>query len=377
MLADAVLSRSGLGNLTENELDRALAGKNTHVQFNIKENSFSLRGKAVSAEVPLLFQLLYAHLKDPGYRKEAHLLVMREFEQMYKKLSHTIEGAMELSGQRFLAGGDSRFGIPPYKDIRNLTLDQIRAWIDPVRNTPLEISVVGDFDPQLVKTLAARYFGSLPLQKKIREKKESLKFPTGKNLVLDVETSINRGMVLVAWPTEDFSDIHRVRRFSALGHVFSNRLREDIREDLGATYSQYAYNDSSRTYTGYGVFRSILFIDPQMSEKIIQEVKKIAADLTKKGITEDELRRAVDPVLTSIKDMMRTNRYWLDTVLNLSTRYPEQLDWCRSVRKDYASITAEDVSNLAKIYLNNKKATAIVIKPVTAERPSGGGTEGK
>lgn len=363
MLAESVLGKSGLGHLTENELDRALAGKNTQVEFRVKENRFSLEGKTVSQEVPLLFQLLYAHLKDPGYRKEAYLLSMRQFEQMYKELFHTIDGAMELSGERFLAGGDSRFGSPSYEAIRKLDVEQVRSWIDPARAEKLEISVVGDFDPETVKHLAARYFGSLPPQKEPEEKKESLKFPAGEELSLSVETAIDKGRAVIAWPTEDFSDIRRVRRLSALGAVLKDRLREEIRENLGATYSQYAYNDSSRTYTGYGTLVAVLLVDPDMSEKVVGEVRRIASDLAEKGVGEEELRRAADPILTGIKDMMRTNRYWLGTVLDLSARFPEQIEWCRSIQKDYAAITAQEVSELAKQYLDNKKAATVLIKP--------------
>jgi len=364
MVTEAVLNKSGLGGLNENELDRALAGKNTHVQFHIQGSRFLLRGESVSEEIPLLFQLLYAHLRDPGYREEAYQMAMREFDQMYTKISHSIDGAMDLSGERFLAGGDSRFGIPARDIFEKLTLDQVRSWMASADRGGLEISLTGDFDPETVRQLAARYFGSLPLREKSSDKKESLKFPAGEKLAIDVDTSINKGVALIAWPTEDFSDIRRVRRLSVLGHVFSDRLREEIREKLGATYSQYAYNHSSRTYAGYGVFRSVLFIEPGMSEKVIGEVRKIASDLAKNGIATDELRRAVDPILTSIKDMMRSNEYWLNTVLDSSLRNPEQLEWSRSVRKDYASVTPQDIFHLAKTYLDNEKTAVIVIKPV-------------
>ncbi len=363
ILAESVINKSGLGGLTRNELDRALAGKKTGAWFDVKEGSFMLRGETISEEIPLLFQLLYACFRDPGYREEAYSLVMQQFEQRYKRFSHSVEGAMILFEKRFLTGGDTRFGLPPYETFQKLTLAQVREWIEPLRNSRLEISVVGDFDPETVKNLAARYFGSLPPQKEVQAKKESLEFPAGENLTIRVKTTIDKGKAVIAWPTEDFSDIQQVRRLSVLGHVFADRLREEIREKLGATYSQYAYNKSSRTYKGYGVFRSVLSIDPEMAEKIVTEVRRIASDLATKGVTQDELSRAIKPVLTSIKDMMRTNKYWLNTVLNRSVRRPEQLDWSRSIQKDYAAITVQDISELAKIYLDNEKAATVIIVP--------------
>ena len=96
---------------------------------------------------------------------------------------------------------------------------------------------------------------------------------------------------------------------------------------------------------------------------IIKEIKKIVSNLAKDGVSQDELSRAKEPTLTSIKDMFRKNSYWLDTVLTGSKIYPQKIDWNRTILKDYASITKEGVSNIAKKYLVNDKAASIIIKP--------------
>ena len=97
--------------------------------------------------------------------------------------------------------------------------------------------------------------------------------------------------------------------------------------------------------------------------KVYGVVKKLIADLAESGASQDALRRAVTPTLTSIKDMKRKNSYWLNTVLNGSEQYPQQLDWSRTIMPDYASITKEEVSALARQYLDNSKAAVIIVKP--------------
>jgi zinc protease len=61
--------------------------------------------------------------------------------------------------------------------------------------------------------------------------------------------------------------------------------------------------------------------------------------------------------------MMRENRYWLNSVLTGSGKHPQQLDWSRTIMKDYASITKEEVNYIAKKYLDNEKAATIIVKP--------------
>ncbi|MBN1930803.1 MAG: insulinase family protein [Desulfobacterales bacterium] len=368
-LTSEVMNESGLAALTRDEIDRALAGKNTSIKFDISEDRFLFEGKTVSKEIYLLFQLLYAHLVDPGYREDAYKLCMEKFKQKYSALSRSISGAMHLSGERFLAGNDSRFGLPVYEDFKTLTLEDIRSWIDPaLKNDAFEVSIVGDFDMDSVIAAASKYFGSFPhrpvaLSHK-RKRAGSPIFPIGQSFEIAVPTEIPKALVVVAYPTEDFWDIHKTRCFSVLSEIFSDRLRESIREKLGAAYSPFSYNKSSRAYPGYGVLQAMIQVAPKETATVLKEVRNIISNLAEKGVTQEELRRAVKPMLTSIKEMLRLNAYWLDRVLTDSARYPQQLEWSRTIIKDYDSIAVDELSVVAKQYLDNHKAAQIVIKPM-------------
>ena len=365
-LSTNVINESGLGTLEKDEIERAMAGKNTTVVFSVNESRFLLKGKTVSQEVPLLFQLFYAHLIDPGYREDAYALSMERLRQRHLKLSNSIDGAMTLSGNRFLAGGDNRFGLPAYEELEKLTLDHVRSWIDTsLRSDNIEVSVVGDFDVDSVVKIASKYFGSLSLEPSTHVQQSSRlpQFPVNGSLEISVPTKIPKGLVVIAYPTQDIWDISRTRRLAVLADIVSERLREKIREKMGSAYSTFAFNRPSRAYPGYGVFQIMVQVDPREADLVVREVKKMILDLVRDGATQDEWSRAIAPTLTSIKDMQRRNGYWMNTVLTGSKKYPQQLDWSLTLMKDYASITTEDVSFFAKKYLDNNKATMIVVKP--------------
>jgi zinc protease len=366
LLTENVMNDSGLGMLTKEELERAMAGKNTSATFSIGEDGFLFKGKTVSNEVPLLFQLLYAHIVDPGFRTDAYELSLKRYRQNYMALSRSIDGAMELSGSRFLAGGDQRFGLPDDEAFKKLSLDDIKSWISPfIGNNDIEISVVGDVDIDSIIQLAAQYFGSLTLNPIVDTQKE-LKlpvFPVGQSQTISVQTNILKGLVVVAYPTADIWNIHRTRRLAVLSDIISDRFREQIREKLGSSYTTFAFNMPSKAYPEYGVLQAMAYVDPNDSDMIIKEIKKIISHLVKNGVTQDELIRAKEPTLTSIKDMLRKNSYWLNTVLTGSKMHPQKVDWSRTILKDYDSITKEGVSNIAKKYLVNDKSATIIIKP--------------
>lgn len=368
-LSQAVVQESGLGGLDAEQLEKALAGKQTRVTFGIQADRFYLKGHTTPEELPLMFQLMHAYLVDPAFRPEAYQLVMQRFEQEYESLSRSVDGAMMRKGRRFLAGGDSRFGLPPWKRFKRLGLSDVESWVKgPLARAKLELSVVGDLDPEAVTRAAGRYLGTLKRPGTDGDKPpHGPSFPRGEHLKLEVKTQIPKGLVVTAWKSEDIWDISRTRRFSALAGVFDDRLRERIREKLGAAYSPSAFNQPSRAYPGYGLFQTYIHVDPQKAQTVLDAVKAIAADIREQGISADELRRAIDPMLTGIKEMRQQNRYWLDTVLSGSREHPEQLEWSRTIESDYQSITRAELEKLAKGYLDPKTAATITVIPVAPQ----------
>ncbi|MFA6008334.1 MAG: insulinase family protein [Desulfobacteraceae bacterium] len=370
-LAMNLVNESGFKSMDNETLKRALSGTNTQVGFMILEDSFALGGSTTPSEIALAFQLMETQLKDPGFRQESYDLIMKRMKQNYEEMEKTVDGVETLRSDRFLAGNDPRFGLPPFDVYSKNTVADVEAWVGrALAEDSLELSIVGDMDIDAVIEIAARYLGSLPQGRKnpnplVKGKDPVPSFPTSRALVLTVPTEIPKGQVKVAYPTDDFWNISQTRRLSVLGAVFSEKLRNIIREELGAAYSPYAYNHASLGFPGYGFFQAVVGLDPQDAGNIVKHIKEISDDIRKKGITDDELKRAVDPIVTSIKDMRRTNNYWLNSVMSGSGRYKEKLDWARSMEKDYASITVADIRKMAEMYLDNGKAATVVIVPET------------
>lgn len=367
-IAQDLVNESGFGAMDREQLQRALAGKMTGIRFAVQEDRFVFGGETVPEELPLMFQLMDAHLRDPGYRRPAFDLCMERYRQRFESMSKTVRGAMALHGNRFLAGGDNRFGFPPYEQFRRLTVDHVKGWLDPALDkSPLELSIVGDFNLDEAERLGALYLGTLSQRSGTvtpLAPRGGVRFPQAESLRIPVTTRIPKGLVSISYPTDDMWDIHRTRRLAILADIVSDRLRENIREELGAAYSPVAFHRPSRAYDGYGLFQVFVQVAPKEAPLVEAQIKKISADIVAEGISDDELRRAIDPALVSIKDLKRQNRYWLDTVLSGSREHPVQIEWCRSIIKDYASIGIKDLMPLARQYLSAGRSATIVVTPV-------------
>jgi zinc protease len=366
-LAGNLLLLGGLGQHSADDLQRLLAGHTVATNFSVANDAFVFSASTNRADLALQLQLLCAYLTDPGYRPESIRQIQKNLGPFYTQLAHVVEGPLQLEVPRLLAGGDPRFGLPAESDLAARTIGEVRAWLTPeFSQGPLEIAIVGDFDPAATVDLVAGTFGSLPARaaKPAYDAQRRVMLPARpltKNYA--VPTEIPKGIVQTYWPATDARDVHLARRLTLLASVFEDRLRLKLREQMGGTYSPEAQASLSDTYRGYGLLAAEATVAPDQARAIADAIKGVAADLHKNGVTEEELVRAKQPILTSIRQSQRTNPYWVGTVLASAQEFPEKLEWSRTRLADTESITAAELTVLARRYLDPAKASEFISVP--------------
>ncbi len=367
VFARSAASLMGLGKHSADELRRILAGRSVGAGLSVDRDAFVIGGSTTPKDLELELQLLAATASDPGYRPEAERLLRRGMAQYYTQLQHTPEGVYSLEIAQKLANGDPRFGLPPMETLSRYTMADVRAWLEPeLAKGTLELSIVGDIDLEATIAAAAKTFGALPPRtaKPPYSAERKVAYPAaGFAAERKVQTEIPRGTVFVFWPTNDALDVRRNRRLNLLAATIEDRLRLRIREGLGGAYSPDTGNDGSLTYPGYGILSVQVGVDPAQANVILNVVREIGEALRTNGITDDELVRMKQPILTSIVESARTNSYWLANVLNSCREMPERLDWARNRTADITAITREEINALAAEYLRPERLISYVVLP--------------
>jgi len=370
-LSDAAFMSGGLGQHSADDLRRLNAGKNVGVGFSSSNDAFNFSGGTTPDALLLELQLLTAYLTDPGYRPEAMRIVQKAIEQMYLGFEHTANGPMAMEVSYLLHGGDPRFGVPPKEILMARDFAEVRAWLAPqFAEGAIELAIVGDLDLEATITAVAATLGTLPTRK-ARPALAELKrvsFPAAPfTKDYAIPTEIPKGNVHLYWPTTDASDIKRDRRLSMLTAVLNDRLRVKIREEIGGTYSPSATSTTSDTFPGYGYIHATCIVDPAMAAKIADAIVAIGEDLATNGVTEDELKRARQPALTSLRQALRANSYWLSSVLRRAQEKPAVLDNHRDRIADTEAITTGELGALAKQYLGATRVSRVTILPAAKQ----------
>lgn len=372
LVANAAFNGGGLGKHSVDELQQILAGKNVGADLDIGEDAFSLSGSTTPADLELQLQLLCAAFTDPGYRDEALRQLKAALPMLEQQLKHSAKGP-QIEIETWTHGGDHRYGMPPVATIGAYTVEDVKAWLTPsLTSAPIELSIIGDFKEEDLMPVLLKTIGALPARtaeasdlSELR-KVNSPKPPTRLDTTYD--SKVAQAYSITNWKTKGLRDNQKEsRRLNILAEILSDRLREEIREKLGASYSPNAGVDGSDALENYGFISAMSVGKPEDLEKLTEAALTIGDELATGGATADELDRALKPTLASIEKTLRDNDYWLMTVMSRSQEKPVNLDLARSRMADYESITLEQINELAKQYLKKDNSIVTTIQSKSAE----------
>ena len=370
--AATVFNGGGLGLHGPDDLRLILAGRTAGATLEIGDDAFSLGGVTTPDDLKLQLRLMCAALTDPGWRNEGLWDFQRAIPSIYQQLRHTPAGsAREMNA--WLHGGDFRHAVAARDVLSGYTVDDARAWIDPeLASGYLELSVVGDFDEDVLLDGLLMTFGALPERADAspeHTERRRISFPEAPaETEFNYESRVPQGVAVTIWRTPGPRDgIPVFRRLNILGSIYGDRLRTEIRENLGASYSPNAGMDGNEAYENFGYLMGQSMAQPDDLDTLLETMVALADDLATNGADQDELDRALNPLLGQLEQSLRDNGYWLGTVMSRSQFEPQRLDLARNRDEDYASITLDEINGLAAAHLGRDHALQVRIRPTAGD----------
>ena len=352
--APNMLGLAGLKAHSADDIQTLMAGKSVGSSISFGPERMYITGATVPDNLSDQLNLMTAYATEPGYRSEAKTRYDKYIESFYPTLDSTPQGVAGRDVDRLIRSGDPRFGIPAQEDLVNIEMENLEAWLDPnLKESAIEIGIVGDVDIDTIISEVGRTFGALPkrLPNHIRSdaSKRKLIFPKGtpRPVKLSHAGQSDTALLSIYWPAPDGTQSLRSRRVSMLTQLFQLRLTEVMREEEGASYSPSAFNFSPRTYPDYGYVGVSMELNPKDLDRISTKIDQIAQEFKAGEFDADLFERAIKPTLESIERSLESNGYWMSVIAEGQTDI-ERLDRHRSRAEAYKSMTVEDLKPLAK-----------------------------
>ena len=240
-----MIQSSGLGNFTNSELKKALAGKNVQVDMSLTDDYESLDGYSTKKDLETMFQLNYLYFTALTKDEKATNTYMSFLETQLKNKSTNPQAALSDSVKVTTYNHDWRempFNVENLKDVNYDRVIQI-AKERTANAADFTFYFVGSFDEATIKPLIEQYIASLPAQKGKHENfKQGAAMAKG-----DIKNVFSRAMETpqtssyVMW--HSFEAPYTMQNdilADIAGQLLDYILNKKVREDEGAAYSPQA-----------------------------------------------------------------------------------------------------------------------------------------
>lgn len=354
----------GLKQCSHNDLKRIFDGKLINLDFDVEEDSYTLKCVTNRECFKEQMQLMGAFLTEPGYREEGLTDFKKIIPVWYDYFEHNPEGLLRSKVTNFLTCEDARFGYPEQSILQKRNFEEAQKLLAPVLDKQcMEITIVGDFDSTTIIKQLQETLGQLAKREANKHTEtQVIPFPKPQTKEFLCKTELDKSIIYITWPTESFENVQNARILDVLSDILRNILLQEIRQVMGDTYSPQVINYQSETFKNRGHISTLLVVATEKVETISEKIYSIVEDILKRGISKEDLERSINPLISSLEKKRETNLFWLNWVKNIQ-QYPQKSTWELDNTALYKQISIEDVNQMARKYLNRNTSICVQIKP--------------
>lgn len=342
--------------------------------------SLSISGRPDELETG--FQLAYLLLTEPKIEESA-------FTQFQVNTRESLQEAFRSPmavGQRTSAmapypDDDPRFQPLTVEQVDALSLPAAQAWLEKLlKDSPIEVSIIGDLSREKALDLACRYLGALPARERVAAgmfaERRTLKRPPGPRVFeRQVESPTQQAYVLCGFYGADETNRPDVRALNMAARVLSTRMTREVREQAQLVYSIGAGSRAAGTFPGFGVFSAAAPTDPGKADALVEKLTSMYDAFASEGPTDAEIEVARKQFANTFAEQLKEPSFWATRLDRFDFR-GLSLDDLASEPDAYQHLTAQQVRETFARYYSRDAAIRVVVKPKApgpATQTAGGG----
>ena len=364
-LLSSLNSYTGLGNFSNSDLNKVLAGKQASAYINIGSHSDGVSGNSTVKDLETMMQLV--HLKftalTPDEKKFNQTMNLMETQLKNKDLMP--ESALSDSLQYIVSNRSWRNKPFNVDDLKQVSLERIMeiAKERTANAANYTFLFVGNFDEATIRPLIEQYIASLPAKKGVKSDwVNTTEMPSGEVLChFTRKMEEPKDYEVLIWYSDQIPySLENSLKAELLGQVLSRVYLQKIREDAGAAYSTQTLGSVSPAIADgkpYTMVLTIAPVNPEFEELALQiindEMKNACTTIDATALTEAKENMLKDHA-TNIKE----NWYWRGIIQQYLLMGIDQMSGYEDIIK---AQTPESIAEFARqIYAAGNKIELVL-----------------
>ncbi len=341
---DNVIAVGGLGNFSQVDLTKVLAGKKVSVNAGLGATTENVFGTCSPKDFETMMQLTYLTFTAP--RKDAEA-----FESFKNRMKAQLESAqanplssINDSLQKAMYNNHPRVVMMKPEMVDQIDYDRIlEMYNDRFKDaSDFTFYFVGNIDLETAKPLIAEYLGALPAinrKETFKDTKMSIRKGVYKNEYAKEQQTPTATIVFLYSGKAPYTLKNDIL-LSFATQVLDMVYTEEVREKEGGTYGVNCFGDLQKYLKEQLLLQIVFQTDPAKKDKlagiVVDELKKLAAE----GPSDVHLQKVKEYMLKKYADNQKENGYWMN---NLNDYFYYGMDMTEGYTDIVNSITAKDI----------------------------------
>ena len=352
-MLNSVAGLGGVGNFSNVDLEKVLAGKKASVSASVNGLTERIGGSCSPKDLETLMQLVYLTFTAPrmddaafeSFKQRTKASLANQEADPMTALTDTLQ--KELYGNHPMAGRIKSEMIDQidYNRIMEMYKDRFKEAGD------FTFLFVGNINLEEAKPLIETYLGGLPTinrKENFKDIEMDIRKGTHKNVFEKQMETPKATVISVISGHCDFTPKNNLL-MSMLSQIMNMVYIETIREKEGASYGVSAFGQMDCYPKPEANFQIYFDTDPAKREKMEQIVMAELQKVAQEGPNPEHLAKVKEYMLKQYTENIKENGYWLNQLLEY---YFSNIDMNTNYEKLVNEMTVEDVKNFTKALLD-------------------------
>lgn len=364
-LMNDIVSLGGVGNFSQTDLDKVLAGKVASANTTVNTYSEGASGSCSPQDLETMLQLTYLRFTAPRTDADAFAsfisrlkaaLANQEANPM-SAFSDSVQATFYNKNPRIFSLKADMTDKVDYAKVMELYKDRFEDAGD------FTFLLVGNIDMAVATPLIEQYLGGLPSTGRKESFGETgISFRTGRhknNFTRKLETP--KSTIAITNSGNCPYTLKNKVLMSMTEQLFDILYTQTIREEEGGTYGVRCGGIMSKYPEEKAVFQIYFDTDPARREEMTGLIKKGLDDFIANGPEADDLNKVKEYMLKTYQQNQKENGYWLGA---LNEFYWNKLDVNTGYEELVNSITPADLQEFAEAFFGqNNQAEVSMSSP--------------
>ena len=364
MFMPAVLEQHGLGNFTNSDLTKLMAGKQVSLKVAFEDYVRSLYGNTTPKDLKTYMEMIYMTFTGLTVTEDEFAAMQNLYKGLIQNQEQNPSFVFQKKVQEFLYTSPNKqvFGV---SDIEKANRDNILSIIHEQLASAADFTFVfsGNFDEAELKTLVEQYIASLP---SVKGKKQELKYNSAveiksgseeKDFTMKMEVPQGSAAVIISGKMP-YSFKNRLMA-SMSAQIISTRLLNEVREKEGAVYSIYTQGSQDRLSEVSVTYQTIFQVKPEKKDRALEIIRSEFEKLAKETPAE-ELDKVKEFMVKQYAENEHTNSYWCSMMAGNELKPAEVF---AQAEKAILSVTPKELSEYVNKVMKQNNYRVLVMMP--------------